>query len=180
MNLEMPSGAVFSQCRTYRYALWRRWAAGDRLALFLGLNPSTADGVHNDPTIRRCIQFAQDWGYDGVLVGNLFAYRTPYPKRLFEQQHAEGPDNRQWLRKLLATAARAFAAWGNAGHQSGPSEWLINAHKEWYCLRINRSGAPAHPLYIPADITPMPYSQPASAPVSETGPGVRALQIGVR
>lgn len=48
------------------------------------LNPSTADENVDDPTIRRCINFAKDWGYGGMYVGNLFAFRTAYPKELKE------------------------------------------------------------------------------------------------
>ena len=43
----MQCDALLSPCRRYRYALWRRWGDGPP-AMFIGLNPSTAD----DPTIR--------------------------------------------------------------------------------------------------------------------------------
>jgi sec-independent protein translocase protein TatC len=36
--------------------------------MFIGLNPSTADEVKNDPTVRRCINFAITWGYGGLII----------------------------------------------------------------------------------------------------------------
>jgi hypothetical protein len=50
--------AEFSACRKNRYALWRVWNEADPLVMFIGLNPSVADETADDPTIRRCIQFA--------------------------------------------------------------------------------------------------------------------------
>ena len=79
----MHRRTTFSSCRTYRYVLWRELdAANPRYALFIGLNPSTADEVADDPTIRRCKDFARRWGYGAVCVANLFAYRATKPAKL--------------------------------------------------------------------------------------------------
>ena len=69
--------AVFSDCRTWRYTLERYWDKSKPFALFILLNPSTADEYKDDPTNRRGIRYANDWGYGGVGFCNLFAYRTP-------------------------------------------------------------------------------------------------------
>ena len=72
---DWANGAAFSVCRTWRYALWRRWNVGlscDMVA-FVGLNPSYADESINDPTIRRCINFAKDWGFEGIYMLNAYA-----------------------------------------------------------------------------------------------------------
>lgn len=66
----IDSGAIFSPCREYRYKLWRTWDASKLPLNVIGLNPSTADETKNDPTIRRCIQFAIDWGML-LLIKNL-------------------------------------------------------------------------------------------------------------
>jgi hypothetical protein len=34
-----------------------------RTVAFIGLNPSTADEAKDDPTVRRCLRFAFDWGF---------------------------------------------------------------------------------------------------------------------
>ena len=80
------SGAIFSECKKYRYLLWRKWGKSphSKYVMFVGLNPSTADESIDDPTIRRCICFAKDWGYDGLFMANLFAYRATYPVDMFK------------------------------------------------------------------------------------------------
>ena len=47
----IKSDALFSKDRVYRYALWRIWDLKKPKVLFIGLNPSTADEIKNDPTI---------------------------------------------------------------------------------------------------------------------------------
>ncbi|GHX72979.1 hypothetical protein VCSRO16_3593 [Vibrio cholerae] len=72
----MKNTAELSKCRKYRYALWRTWDSDKPFAMFIGLNPSTADEKNDDPTLRRCINFAKSWGYGGVCMANLFAFRA--------------------------------------------------------------------------------------------------------
>ena len=92
-----PRHAVFSPCRTYRYALSRVWAADKPYALFIGLNPSTADETLDDPTIRRCIDFAKRWGYGGLVMANLFAYRATNPSEMKAATDPVGVANDEWL-----------------------------------------------------------------------------------
>jgi hypothetical protein len=79
---DLGMGAEFSDCGTYRYALWRTWNALQPGVLFVGLNPSTADATTDDPTIRRCIGFAKRWGYGGITMANVFAYRATDPREM--------------------------------------------------------------------------------------------------
>ena len=145
----VQSGAEFSACGRYRYKLWRVWDAAQPPVMFIMLNPSTADAKQNDPTIRRCIGFARDWGYGGVRVGNLYAWRTPYPSALRYAPDPIGKGNDTALHELAEGAALVVAAWGVHG------AWLARAQafrreftRPLHALGITKSGEPAHPLRL--------------------------------
>ncbi len=144
----MQTGAAFSPCRQYRYALWRLWDNTQPSVLFIALNPSTASETHNDPTIRRCIGFARAWGYGGVYVANLFAYRATQPKLLKEAPDPIGPDNDPWLRDLAAQSNLIVAAWGNHGSFQSRSIEVLPWLPAMQCLGITKQGQPKHPLYL--------------------------------
>ncbi|MEK6791851.1 MAG: DUF1643 domain-containing protein, partial [Deltaproteobacteria bacterium] len=74
--------AVMSVCRLYRYALWRTWDESQDKVMFIGLNPSTADATNDDRTISRCRSYAEQWRYGGIIMGNLFAFRTSSPAEM--------------------------------------------------------------------------------------------------
>ncbi|MCC5810579.1 MAG: DUF1643 domain-containing protein [Ectothiorhodospiraceae bacterium] len=133
-------------------------------AMIIGLNPSTADETVNDPTITRCINFARSWGYGGVCVANLFAYKATYPRDLKSAEDPVGRRNDAWLRKLAADAGVVVAAWGNDGAHLGRSRQVRAMIPDMYCLRMNRSGEPAHPLYLKAALRPVPMGT-VDAPV---------------
>lgn len=157
-NCLTDSGAVFSPCERYRYKLWRVWGRDRPLGcvMFLMLNPSTATDTEDDPTIRRCIGYARSWGYGGLYVGNLFAYRATDPTDLRRADHPVGPDNDRALRAMVAQAALVVAAWGSHGTRYGRrvQEVLNLVEQPLYCLRPLRSGQPAHPLRQRKDIGP--------------------------
>ncbi len=115
MENKIKSSAEFSVCKKYRYALWRVWDSNKPLVMFIGLNPSTADDVNNDPTVTRCINFAKDWGYGGLCMANIFSYRETDRHIMKEQNDPIGPDNDKWLKKLAAESGLVVAAWGNDG-----------------------------------------------------------------
>jgi len=78
----VKGSASISRDGRYRYALRRVWDPRNPSVLFIGLNPSTADHQQDDPTIRRCIRFARDWGFGELIAANLFAFRTKSPRLL--------------------------------------------------------------------------------------------------
>ena len=111
----------------YRYRLERHWCGGDGLCAFIMLNPSTADERDDDPTIRRCIGFARRWGYDGLLVANLFARRATDPKELFAARNpVGGPANRDALRRVIDEAALILCAWADS--QPPPGAAMRRSH----------------------------------------------------
>ena len=149
---------VFSPCRTYRYTLWRVFKPEGNFAVFIGLNPSTADEITDDPTIRRCIGFAKKWNFAAVCMLNIFAFRNTNPLVLQTVCDPIGPRNNLWIETIANKADLVVAAWGNRGSYLNRSEsikYLI--HKQMYCLGLTKSGQPKHPLYIAGDMPLIKY-----------------------
>ena len=150
------SGAVFSDCRKFRYALWRMWDEDKPLVMIIGLNPSTADEKVNDPTITRCISFACSWGYGGVCVTNLFGFRATAPTELKSYHDPIGKENDAWVHEMAKEAAIKVAAWGNHGKFLNRSVEFLSSLDQLHCIKMNKSGEPAHPLYLKAELKPVP------------------------
>lgn len=151
------SRAGFSACGLYRYSLVRTWdeeGAGDgkRRVCFCMLNPSTADAEKNDPTVRRTVGFALDWGFGSLEVVNVFALRSTDPKGLYVSQDPVGRGNDAALRRAFGRADRVVCAWGNHGGHVGRSERvrviLERSGVEGLCFGVTGSGEPRHPLYV--------------------------------
>lgn len=153
--------AVFSEDRQYRYSLSREWLIGDGTLLFLMLNPSTADAIANDPTVTRCIGFAHTWGFQRLLVGNIFALRSTDPAALLTHDDPIGPENDEWLARLVGEADQVVVAWGAHAavidREPVVCELLNAAGADVTCLRKTAGGHPGHPLYIPAAQAPEPW-----------------------
>lgn len=158
------SGAVISDCGLYRYSLERRWDASTEKVMFVMLNPSTADAEHDDPTLRRCIGFARSWGFGGLMVGNLYAYRATDPRALIEATRAGidpvGPENDRWLIDMASRAGLVIAAWG------AQRKLLVDRAAQVmdllpYGLRVlglTKDCNPRHPLYVRGDAKPRDWS----------------------
>lgn len=154
-------GALLSVSRQYRYVLWRIWNGDARpylkMLAFIGLNPSTADETEDDNTIVRCVNFAKAWGYDGIYMANLWAFRATKPKVLKEQtiKEAEGPQNPGWLTKVAEHSKAVVLAWGNDGHWRGGGrkvyKLLKGAGTPLFSLGQCAGGEPKHPLYLKKD-----------------------------
>ena len=158
MKLQYTSqNARFSRCGNYRYSLERSWQTRHRhprRVLFIGLNPSTADHRKDDPTIRRCVGFARDWGFSELEVVNLFAYRATYPDDLKAAANPVGKRNDYWIRHCHRAADLTIACWGNDGEFMQRADRVMNMLDDLHCLNLNRSSQPAHPLYQRADERP--------------------------
>jgi len=151
--------ARFSKCKSYRYSLVRSWNEGSGKAVFIGLNPSTADQREDDPTIRRCVGFARAWGCSSMEIVNLFAYCATKPEDLKRAAKPIGRNNDRWIATAISEATLSIACWGNHGEFLGRSESIRERHRELLCLGINASGTPKHPLYIKATQTPFAYAE---------------------
>jgi len=154
----MKTYAELSYCRNYRYALWRTWDDEKGKAMFIGLNPSTANEIEDDRTIKRCISYAKQWGYGGIIMGNLFAYRTPSPAKMMMSNDPVGPENDTWLKRLSEEADIVVAMWGNSGSFLNRSNEVVKMFPSLMCLRITNAGQPHHTRGLPDGIKPIPYN----------------------
>lgn len=123
------------------------------------LNPSTADEVDDDPTIRRCISFARREGAGALDVVNLFAFRATKPEALFDAPDPQGPMNRIEVASAATGATNAggwvVAAWGAHWLADLPGAdcavMLRDFGVSLRCLGHTKGGAPRHPLYVKGD-----------------------------
>ena len=161
----MSGGAVIDG--RYRYSLWRNLKSSyrDGTATFIMLNPSTADAMKDDPTIRRCIGCAERLGYGWLMVVNLFAFRATNPADLKDALNcgidSVGPKNTTYIEEAVSRSKVIVAAWGVpkwpfvkdrvrtvveqvreiGAYQPGPDRFVA--------LGFTKDGHPRHPLYAP-------------------------------
>lgn len=145
-------GAVFSPCGTWRYLLWRVGHVRAKLCGMGLLNPSTADHLGDDPTIRQCRARARQARLGGVLVWNLFAFRATLPADLKRAADPVGPDNDAAISLALRLCPRTVLGWGNHGVHRGRDRAVQalceGAETRFDVLGITDTGQPRHPLYL--------------------------------
>lgn len=171
-SLLWESPATFSADRLHRYTLTRvltppMLATGRTLrrCLFVMLNPSTATDTVDDPTIRRCKGFATSWGYDRLMVVNLFSLRSTDPKALYGDDGAEGdPENLTTILTVAEQAHLIVCGWGAHGSLRGRgvrvARELRAAGWQPRALKLTRDGHPGHPLYLRGDSEPVEWRAP--------------------
>lgn len=181
----MKRETLFSKDRIYRFTLWRDWSeqmkdgvfftedphvdyypgTRDTFVQFIGLNPSTADENRDDPTVRRCIDYAKRWGFGAMCMTNLFAYRATDPKVMMACPLPVGvtsyPGWREVVVEVAKSAGLVVCAWGNDGAFKGRSRFVAKALRDagakLHHLGLNDSGEPKHPLYLKKTTTPIPW-----------------------
>lgn len=172
-------GAIFSDDLVYRYLLDRH-SMDDKArpvhmlgkkydkAVFIMLNPSTATAEKNDPTVRRCMGFAEAWGFSSMAVLNLFAYRATDPEKLKYADHdfVVGPENDEFIKAHCGPAESCWnplviAAWGVHGHMYNRAnevlDLLWNNNVDTHALALTKDSNPRHPLYLPSISYPKLY-----------------------
>lgn len=158
--------ALLSSCGRYRYWLQRKWGENGKRAGFVMLNPSTADATVDDPTIRKCIAFASQWGCQELNVVNLFAFRATDPRELRKAQDPIGWENDRMILEALEGCNPIVAAWGTGRACrlfARPFKPLDRKDRDiqvaamieskfgagaLQCLRLCENGMPGHPLYL--------------------------------
>lgn len=153
----MSGEAIISADGVYRYVLTRRvpqalrWV---RPVLFVMLNPSTADGDSDDPTIRKCMGFARLWGGTRLTVVNLFALRATDPKALAAHPDPIGPENDRHVEDEIEahrSTGIVMAAWGAHAFARPRGFQILRRFGPFSCLGLTADGSPRHPLYVRYD-----------------------------
>ena len=158
--------AIISDCGQYRYELHREWDKKKKKVLFIMLNPSTADGLNNDLTTIRCINFAKKWGYGGIMIGNIYPFRAKRPKDLKKWLKAyDGgkPENHEYnisyIDNMASKSDLIVGAWGS--NHPGIPEMLNHCYtsRKLYYLELCDDGVtPKHPLgNLSKDLLPKQY-----------------------
>lgn len=153
----MIKNAIIDDTGKYRYLLTRTWDENLPPAVFVMLNPSTANAEEDDPTIRRCVNFAKKWDLGGIKVVNVFAYRATNPKELFKVKEPIGIENEKYIREAVINAGIIILAWGSSctklksGYRKVKE---ILKDYETHCLGITKDGFPKHPLYLKGTTMP--------------------------
>ncbi|UVW30641.1 DUF1643 domain-containing protein [Massilia sp. H6] len=124
--------------------------------MFVVLNPSTADEVTDDPTIRRCIAFAKAWGYGALCMTNLFAFRATDPDDMKAAAEPIGPQNDFHLQRLARGGWRCRGRMGVYGTHLERNAAVRSMVPALHYLRKTADGHPGHPLYLPKILTPTP------------------------
>jgi hypothetical protein len=158
------SGAVLSDCGTYRYHLWRRWDPCLPTMVWVMLNPSTADAKEDDPTIRRCLGFAKREGCGGISVRNVFALRATDPAELAKHPDPFGPENEEYLlgARGVSLLTVLVLGWGaklthprlRSYYQRAECCLVTQSPK---CFGVTKKGDPRHPLYLPGNAALTPW-----------------------
>ena len=126
-------------------------------AMFIGLNPSTADETNDDNTVRRCIKYAQNWGYAGLCMTNLFAFRARSPEVMKAAKDPIGPDNDRTLADMAECAGVIVAAWGVHGIHLNRDKEVRKILPHLHYLRLTKEGFPGHPLFLPKELKPVQW-----------------------
>jgi hypothetical protein len=162
ISRDVKSSAVFGgpdDC--YRYRLIRTWDKTKPHAMFIMMNPSTADAMVDDRSVAKCGRFARTWGYGGIYVGNTFAYRATYKKDLRGVEDPIGPENDKHLIAMAKRAEKVIFAYGQPGHRTlrdeGPRlvKMLIDKGVKPHVLKLSNDGTPCHPLYLRKTLNPV-------------------------
>jgi hypothetical protein len=149
------AGATISRCGKFRYSLTREWLGGDGVVAFIMLNPSTADAMQDDPTIRRCIGFAKGLALSGLEVVNLYAFRATRPADMFAAEDPVGPENDAHIAEACTRASLVIAAWGANAQDDRVAAVRALVPRQMHALALSNCGRPRHPLYVRGDAQPI-------------------------
>ena len=151
------SGAKFTDDKKYRFALWRIWDEDKPKAMFIGLNPSIANEVKDDATIKKIKKICKYNGLGGFYMLNLYSFVTAYPEKLKGNWEIMDGINNKHLLNYSETSKMIVFCWGNFKEAQEKAYELKHAFSNAYCLKQNKNGSPKHPLYCLDNTTLIPF-----------------------
>lgn len=164
-NESFLTHAVIDESGQYRYQFSCKWGDAERYVTFIMLNPSIGNQDRPDPTLRKCINYAKKWGYDGIKVANLFAYISTNPKRLREVDDPVGVDNNQHILEMIEDSEQVILAWGQSIRSPFVKRRIqevmyLLRERDSYCLKRTVDGKyPKHPLFLKGDLVPEVFQE---------------------
>ena len=127
------------------------------------LNPSTADEFRLDPSCTRARRYAESWGFGALIVTNLFGWRATDPDDMKAARDPVGRGNDAAILRAAREAEMVVCAWGNHGAHASRSTNVLDLLRSngigLNYLRLNSSGEPAHPLYLPGILEPVSWQK---------------------
>ncbi len=156
--------ARYSDCEKFRYSLEIKFGTGlfprvnPAMIAWIGLNPSTATERANDNTVTRCVNWTREWGYSGMTMLNLYAYRATDPKDMIAAGYPVGEETDRIIRRVCLKAAKVILCYGNHGQGERVMDlFRILDGIQCHAMRITKAGRPEHPLYLKGSTVPVPY-----------------------
>ncbi len=150
---------IFSPCRRYRYVLDHDdsdlFAIPSTYICFIGLNPSSANEDHLDPTLRRIKAFTTSFGYHRFIMLNLFSLVSTDPKVMIMHPEPVGPENDEHILRVCQGAKLVVACWGSHGKFRNRDQRVLEVLRgiDLKCLGITGNKSPMHPLYLSSEST---------------------------
>ena len=145
-------GAIIDETGQYRYSLSRVWNGALPTITWVMLNPSKATAVEDDPTLKKCMGFSARWGYGGLKVVNLFAWRATDPDALqtLLPLQAVGSENDRHILEAASLASAIVVAWGNMGNLFQRDQAVLKLLENFqiHCLGVTNSRQPKHPVRL--------------------------------
>ena len=159
IDLTSPTGAIFSDDWQHRYILWRLWSQSRPLMGQVGLNPSTANSTHNDPTIKRSMLRAKYAGYGGLVMVNLYSFVSTDPKQLLENDNSLNKMTDLYISAMVHLTAIQLCMWGSFKAAKLRADKVYDLLESPYCLDLNKDGEPKHSLYVAYDVEMKEYKR---------------------
>lgn len=157
--------AVISDCGAYRYRLDREVQPEGDVFAFFGVNPSTADSMLDDATVRKWRGFTLRNGGRKFVVGNVFSYRSTDVCELGKVPFQQGPQHFAHLTEIIELADVLVPCWGRLdkvpkdlrGQCDMLMAWLLQTGKPVMHFGTTKCGQPLHPLMLGYDTQLIPW-----------------------